>query len=158
MLGICQGQGQALVRPFSLDCLGRSVRRQMGAQDFFYLELEQSRLFVIRKTHADALGAIACRAGRRDPRDLSGNRITLRVIRQGHQHINICAQLVFTGCRDEHAAVFKQRNISCVKRRFFLDRQLHDAGSGGCEHRELQQRHQDLFREPLFLVLLIRVY
>src|SRR3954462_9166606 len=63
-----------------LDGLRRAFGRQVAAEDFLDLHLEQLGLVVRGKAHADTLGAVGGSAGRRDPRHLARHRIALRIV------------------------------------------------------------------------------
>src|SRR3954468_10921814 len=103
------------------DGLGRALGREVAAEELLDLHLEQLRLVVRRETHADTLGAVGGGPRRRDPGDLAGHRIALRIVGQREQHVDVVAQLVVAGRRNEHAAVGKQRNVRGIQRSLLLD-------------------------------------
>src|SRR5438552_2393332 len=90
------------------DGLRRLGRTDRGAEDLFDLRLQVPRLLVVRKTHADALGAAGRRIRRCDPRHLAGHRITLRIIWQRQQQVDVFAELVVARCRHEQPTFGEQ--------------------------------------------------
>jgi hypothetical protein len=93
----------------------------MGAQNLFDLELQQTGFFLFGKLDANALGAVASGACRRNPGHPAGDRIALRIVGQRQQHLHIVAQLVVAHGRDEHAAIGEDRDIGGIQRALFLD-------------------------------------
>ena len=85
------------------------------------------RLLVVREAHADALRAAARRVGRRDPADLAGHRVALRVVGQRQQQVDVVAELVVARGRHEQAAVGEQRHVGGVERALLAEHELDDA-------------------------------
>ena len=103
-------------------------RRDRGARAISSIRsLQRARLLVGREADADALRAVARGVGRRDPGDLAGHRVALRVVGQRQQHVDVVAELVVARRRDEDAAFGEQRDVGRVERALFLDGQLDDA-------------------------------
>ena len=65
---------------------------RVGAENFFNLELQHFGFFVCRETDAHTLRAASGCLGRRDPRHFAGNGVTLGVVGQAQQHVDIVAQ------------------------------------------------------------------
>src|SRR5689334_2474460 len=83
------------------DRLRRLGRLQHRAERVFDLLLQRARLLVGRKLDADALCAAARGVRRRDPADLAGDRVALRIFGQRKQQVDVLAELVLAGGRDE---------------------------------------------------------
>ena len=59
--------------------------------------------------------------------------VALRVVRQGDEHVDVIAQVVFARAGNEDAAFGKDGDVGSVESGFFLDGQLDDAGAGRVE-------------------------
>ena len=96
----------------------------MGAQDFFDLDFEQPGLFVVGKSYSHALCSIASRPARGYPGDLACHGVTLDVVGQRQQDLDVVAEFVLAGGRNEQSTLLEQRNVGRVERRLILDGQL----------------------------------
>lgn len=106
----------------------------MPAQNILDFVLELASFFIVRKFHPYALGPVACSAGGRDPGNFARHGVAHGVVWQGHEDINIVAELVLFVRRDKNAAIRKLRDVGRVQRGFFFDGQLNHARPGhfGC--------------------------
>ena len=89
---------------------------------------------ILSKLHADAGGAIALCALRRNPGDPANHRHLLVVLRQAQQDEHLIPQRIGMRGRDEQAAVVQKRHVGGVEGVFILYRQRQDAlpRTGSC--------------------------
>ena len=114
-------------RSATLHRVRRLLRIQRAGQQRLDLALHRFALGGVGELHADAGGAVALRAHRRDPDDLAGDRQALVGFRQRQQQEHLVAQEIALGRRHEDAAVLHERHVGVVERRLVLDRQRQDA-------------------------------
>ena len=106
---------------------------QGAAQRHFDLAAQVGGLVVFGKADANALRAVGRGARGRDPGHFASDGVALRVVRQGDEHVDVIAQVVFARAGNEDAAFGKDGDVGGVESGFFLDGQLDDAGAGRVE-------------------------
>ena len=137
--------------PAQIVCVGLADEIEVPS-DLLDLQLAAARVFSsVGKAHADALGAAARGIGRRDPADLAGHRIALRIVGQRQQQVDVLAELVVARGRHEQAAVGEQRHVGGVQRALLAEHQLDHArpragGAGRCARRRGARGGRSLMR------------
>ena len=89
-------------------CVGLAEDRMPRISSIFS---RAGAVFVGREAHADACVA-AGGVGRRDPADLAGDRIALRIVGQRQQQVDVLAEPVTAGRRNEQPAVGQRRHVA----------------------------------------------